>query len=295
MIRISNYELLGFNNQKDYLQYFMDTLLKNNYTYDYFINWKKVYSNLKEYEIEISILNTLSHIEENDRCEKLLELLIYYPRISEILPMIIGIRQESIDIFDRYQKTFKKFVFKNNTTDLIEFCEKTGIFKLFNHITDLHSYLIGLESGIDTNARKNRSGQIFKKLIEDIINSNLKNYPKYTISNKKYISNLKANFDFIIIDKDNTPKIAIKCNFYNSPGSKAKSVSNSYLESQKILKNNDIKFIWVTDGYNWKKMESLIIDSSRDMDYVLNYTLLNENLDKIFSYILQQKSIRGIN
>ncbi|MDP1552605.1 MAG: DpnII family type II restriction endonuclease, partial [Methanobacteriaceae archaeon] len=174
---------------------------------------------------------------------------------------------------------------------------KTGIFKLFNHITDLHSYLIGLESGIDTNARKNRSGQIFKKLIEDIINSNLKNYTNYTISKKKYISdlNLKTNFDFIIIDKDNTPKIAIKCNFYNSPGSKAKSVSNSYLESQKILKNNDIKFIWITDGYNWKKMESLIIDSSRDMDFVLNYNLLDENLDKIFSYILQQNSIWRIN
>ncbi|MDP1553206.1 MAG: DpnII family type II restriction endonuclease, partial [Methanobacteriaceae archaeon] len=101
------------------MDHFLNTLLKNNYTYEYFINWKKVYFNLQEYEVEISILNTLSHIEENDRSEKLLELLIHYPRISEILPMIIGIRQESIDIFDQYKKTFKKFTFNNTTTDLI--------------------------------------------------------------------------------------------------------------------------------------------------------------------------------
>ncbi|MDO9044558.1 MAG: DpnII family type II restriction endonuclease [Methanobacteriaceae archaeon] len=277
----------------------MSTLLKNNYTYDYFINWEKVYSNLQEYEVEISILNTLSHIEENNRSEKLSELLVHYPRISTILPLIIGIRQDSIDIFDQYKKTFKKFIFNetHTTNDLIKFCEKTGIFKLFNHINDLNSYLIGLESGLDTNARKNRSGQIFKKLIEDIIDSNLENYPSYTISNKKYIPDLdiKTNFDFIITDKNNTPKIAIKCNFYNSSGSKAKSVSNSYLESQKILKNNDIKFVWVTDGYNWKKMESLIIDSSRYMDYVLNYDLLDKNLDKIFENILKEDSKWRIN
>jgi len=45
----------------------------------------------------------------------------------------------------------------------IDFCIKTGIMNLFQEVKDIHDYLLGVEVGMDTNARKNRSGDIFRK------------------------------------------------------------------------------------------------------------------------------------
>ncbi len=51
----------------------------------------------------------------------------------------------------------------------IDFCIKTGIMNLFQEVKDIHDYLLGVEVGMDTNARKNRSGDIFEKMCQQKI------------------------------------------------------------------------------------------------------------------------------
>lgn len=79
---------------------------------------------------------------------------------------------EKIDIFDPDLEQFLSFEFKSskvneNTIPLIvEFCVKTGIMHLFQEVKDIHDYLLGVEVGMDTNARKNRSGDIFERMCQ---------------------------------------------------------------------------------------------------------------------------------
>ena len=54
-------------------------------------------------------------------------------------------------------------------SDIVEFCKKSGILDLFGEINDLYAYLLGMEVGLDSNARKNRSGKIFEQLVEIIM------------------------------------------------------------------------------------------------------------------------------
>ena len=54
-----------------------------------------------------------------------------------------------------------------------EFMEKTGLFRLLkNHIiNNLFDYVTGVETGLDSNGRKNRGGHIMEDLVESFIKS----------------------------------------------------------------------------------------------------------------------------
>ncbi|MBY7704696.1 hypothetical protein JIY74_31390 [Vibrio harveyi] len=104
--------------------------------------------------------------------------------------------------------------------------------KLFEdkRITNLHDYILGVEVGMDTNARKNRSGKIMEAIVENqIIQAGFekdKNYfsqmtikqisKKFNINLSKVSKNKK--FDFVIIVGETI--YVIECNYYGTTGSK---------------------------------------------------------------------------
>ena len=47
----------------------------------------------------------------------------------------------------------------------------------------------------------------------------------------------------------------------------------------------NIKFIWVTDGQGWKKMQTTLRNVSKDIEFIVNYNILN----KIFFKFLESK------
>lgn len=57
-----NYEKLGYKSIEEYQIDFKNTLLPTNHTYDYFVSWERVFSNLKDKLVEISILNSLNKV-----------------------------------------------------------------------------------------------------------------------------------------------------------------------------------------------------------------------------------------
>ena len=61
------FDLIGFASENEYLNYFFKTLLRTNWTYDYFVEWEKVRKNVAFYVKEISLLNSLSKIPIQDR------------------------------------------------------------------------------------------------------------------------------------------------------------------------------------------------------------------------------------
>ena len=43
----------------------------------------------------------------------------------------------------------------------------------------------------------------------------------------------------------------------------------------KIAKEKGVEFLWVTDGPAWNKMKEPLIRSMKEMDWILNYRMLN--------------------
>ena len=156
---------LGFKNFEEYKNHFFNTLLHSNKTYDYFVDWTKVKKTVNKYLNELSLLNSLTKVSQKDREEHFHNLLLKYPQIVEAIPLLIAERLKNgkIDIFDSNIEEIITFEFnrsqvdENNVNKIIEFCRKTGILDLFQEVKDIHDYLLGVEVGLDTNARKNRS------------------------------------------------------------------------------------------------------------------------------------------
>ncbi|MGC8935214.1 MAG: DpnII family type II restriction endonuclease [Thermoproteota archaeon] len=284
------FEELGFESFEQYVNHFFGTLLLSNKTYEYFVDWNKVRGTLNKYLDELSLLNSLTKVSAAERRNHLQNLLLKHPRIIEVIPMLIAERAKNgkLDIFDPKLEEFMSFEFKQSKVNeksahkVIEFCSKTGIIDLFQEIKDVYDYLLGVEVGLDTNARKNRSGEIFENMCQEKIGKlieahyrTVNNDPKFSLYPILTKGKSKGKTHDIVVYKNDEPVLIVECNFYNVTGSKPISIAESYIEMHRIAKEQKINFLWVTDGPAWYKMKESLIRSMNEIDFILNYRMLN--------------------
>ncbi len=297
--KMAKFKELGFKDFDDYKNYFFSTLLLSNKTYEYFVDWKKVKKAVNKYIDELSLLNSLSKISQEDREEHLKDLLLKYPKIIEVIPLLIAerLKKFKVDIFDPEIEEIISFEFykskvnSDNLTKIIEFCKKTGIFKLFQEVKDIHDYLLGVEVGLDTNARKNRSGKIFERMcqqkVKNLVSENYKmivNDPNFSLYPAINSGRSGEKTHDIVIYKDDSPVLVVECNFYNVSGSKPISIAESYIKMHETAQENKIAFLWITDGPAWLEMEGTLLRNMNSMDWILNFKMLNL-ITKILDFI----------
>jgi len=292
------YELMGYKSFEEYINDFMKTLMPSNKTYDFFVDWKRVKERVKRYIKEISILNSLTKVKNNERIKLLKEIFMNYPETIPVIPLMLAIDNNSVTILEITDKiSFIKHVFERRVLsedeldNLIEFCQKTGLLNIFDEIQDLYAYILGVEVGKDSNARKNRSGEIFQGLVELLIKNiitsiGLENKIRLKTEQdvRRYGLNIRRRnkkVDFVLIDRGRLRAI-IECNFYNVPGSKPIEVASAYVDFNNMLRKKNVIFIWITDGPAWLKMKNDIVQAAMEIDYVLNLKLAEKHLPKIF-------------
>lgn len=279
---------LGFTSFEEYKNHFFSTLMPSNKTYEYFVDWEKVRKDVKSYVNELSLLNSLTKIQPEEREEHFTELLIKYPQTAKVIPMLIAERAQGnkINIFDPDLETFIDYNFDSANLDfetankIVEFCNKTGILSLFEEIKDLYDYLVGVEVGLDSNTRKNRSGKIFEKLCQEKIKRLIGSH--FTIVNndqnfslyKPISQNHKGKTHDFVVYKGNIPILIIECNFYNVGGSKPISIAESYVELKEAAEERNVTFLWVTDGPAWHTMKEPLLRAMEKIDYIVNYKML---------------------
>lgn len=259
----------------------------SNKTFAYFVDWQKVKENVEKLEYEINTLNYL--VGRNDPRAKLKEILKKNSEVLSVLPLIIAVRDLEISVITNPEKpleTLKKFNFEkkselndNEINEIILFCERAGILKLFSEfkIKNLRDYLLGVEAGIDTNARKNRSGTAMESLVDPILKGiegirifKQKTF-KYLREKEKIITPerlLNRKFDYVIISK--SIFFNMEVNYYDGQGSKPQEIVDSYTNRKKELSKEGWNFIWLTDGVGWKQGGHQIRNAFEDMDFILN-------------------------
>lgn len=279
-----NYLKLGYSSEEEYNIDFQETLLETNHTYDYFVNWNKVFKNITEYREEIEILNSLNRVNSSNIEHEFKNILNTNPQVIKIISALLGIREKNISVLDTEKKEFKRIILTKTPTDMdeiVDFCRKTGLLNLLTEIEDLRSYLIGVEAGLDSNGRKSRSGTIFEDIVGELLSEKIRNHPQYSLYKEDTIPFERTKRWDYVIYKNNEPKFFFECNFYNGSGSKPIETANAYVDLQYQVREKNLTFIWITDGKGWKKMSKAIREASKGIDYVLNYRMLSERIDKI--------------
>lgn len=273
-------------------------------SYEYYIDFNKVYKNINSIKVELNILNSL--IGSKNIKDDFENLLKKYPEILKVIPILLAKRESEIYCQDEKGGYLYHFHLKNNLNENIcykeysYFMEKTGLFDLLeNHIiNNLVDYVTGVETGLDSNGRKNRGGHLMEDLVENYINKAgfIKNetYFKemyiHEITEKwgidlSAISNqgkMEKRFDFVIKTKDMI--YGIETNFYSSSGSKLNETARSYktlaLEANTI---NGFTFVWFTDGKGWTNARNNLEETFDVMEHIYNIVdMENGIISKIF-------------
>lgn len=240
--------------------------------YKYYINFDKVYANVKEIRDELCILNSL--VGDQDIENSFDRIIGKYPKTLKCIPILLAVRQAEIPARDKDGEFKYRFDRMNYSIEQYKvFMRKTGLFDLIKNriVNNLVDYVIGVETGLDSNGRKNRGGDLMENLVEEyLIQAGLvkdKTYFKemsITEIERKWGLDLSAisnnggtekRFDFVV--KGATFIYGIETNFYASQGSKLNETARSYktiaLET-KTLKR--FKFVWITDGKGWNSAKN---------------------------------------
>jgi len=258
--------------------------------YEYFVDWGKVKNNIRKFKHQIFLLNSLREADKDAIKEEFIDLLVKYPEILQVIPLLIAerVKNGKIDILDPDLEDFVQYNFKKRKISKEEakkyfyFSERVGIIDLLREVKDLYDYLLGVEVGLDTNARKNRSGDIFERLVQMMLEKYLPrrikivsqdpNFSLYKTIGKTAREQAKRH-DFVLYFGD-APKFILEVNFYNVTGSKPISVAESYITLQREARKYDVNFVWITDGPGWASMKEPLMRAMKEIDFVLNYRMI---------------------
>ena len=268
--------------------------------YGYYIDFEKVHRNVDSIKVELNILNSLigSKSIETD----FENLMKKYPEVLKCIPLLLAVRANEIYCQDRNGGHLFQFDFGKYSPDSHTYYERykyfmreTGLFDLLeNHIVNnLVDYATGVETGLDSNGRKNRGGHLMENLVESyIVNSGF-------IKNKTYFKEMKIKeiekkfnidlsaisnkgktvkrFDFVI--KTEQTVYGIETNFYASSGSKLNETARSYKQIAQESQNIDgFSFVWFTDGNGWVDARNNLEETFEVMKHIYSIKDLEDGI-----------------
>lgn len=263
-------------------------------TWKYYTDFEKVYQNVEGIKDELNILNGLIGKKEIEN--EFRRIVKKYPEVFNVIPILIAKRESEIKITDSKQNYVFNFKKPNYSLDeYVKFMKNTGLFDLLqNHVIhSLVDYVMGVEVGMDTNGRKNRTGDAMEDLVDGYIkNAGFKEGDTYfkqfaasevtqkwgldlsEISNKGKSEKI---FDFVV--KTHNMVYGIETNFYGSGGSKLNETARSYktiaLESKNI---QGFTFVWFTDGKGWTSARNNLEETFDVMQHIYNIKDLEDGI-----------------
>ena len=264
--------------------------------YCYYVDFDKVHNNVDSIKVELNILNSLigsKNIEQDFE-----NVITKYPETLKCIPLLLAVRAKEISVMDfegEYNFSFDKCNYSLEKYKM--FMRKTGLFDLLeNHIiNNLFDYITGVETGLDSNGRKNRGGHLMEDLVESFIVKagfvKNKNYFKEMYIHEveeKWNVNLSAisnsgktekRFDFVI--KTDKQLYVIETNFYASQGSKLNETARSYKTlAQEVATIDGVTFVWFTDGCGWNSARHNLEETFDILETVYNIQDLEDDILK---------------
>lgn len=260
---------------------FMSQLKETNATLSFYSDFPKI--SQKVAEIEIS-LNSLNYLLGKENLRDAVEALWKRDRKAfEVMDILIATRKKDKKMFFDKMGNFREVHSLFNSVDgIMEFLEETGLSNVFlkPEIKNLHDYVFGVETGLDSNARKNRSGEITEALVADIFQSANIEFDTQVSSNifpliSQVLGADQKVFDFVIKTSEKT--YLIEVNFYSGGGSKLNETARSYTDiAPKINAVDGFEFVWITDGIGWEKAKNKLEEAFAAVPSIYNLTTIQE-------------------
>ena len=270
--------------------------------FDFYTDFNKVFVNIEEISISLNLMNSL--LNTGDEFEKRFISLIHkYPDVLKSIPILLAVRENKLPVLEKGNVEEYRFdKLSNEDESYLRFMDKTGLKELISKgkVKNLVDYVTGVEVGLDSNARKNRTGTAMETLVESYLTSipNLEvirqastktikekfhfdGLDNIKLSDGSYSKKAEKRFDFACQYDDVI--YLIETNFYGSGGSKLNETARSYQElADQINKISGCQFIWITDGVGWRSAKNNLKESYEHQNHLLTIQDLEfDNLIKL--------------
>lgn len=286
-----------YNKSETTFYFLINTLKDSIKNWDYFVDWNKVETNIRDIEIELNTLNYL--IGKENIKEELKYLLNKHPDVIRAIPYLLASRENKFEIlyldskdkFDYKIFDFNKKSFNSKDIEnIITFIEHTKLIDIFKNktIKNLVDYVFGVEVGLDSNGRKNRSGTAMENIVEHFIKKICSKY-NYQYIKQATATKIKKKWNFhVTVDKSerrfdfsiNTGNklFLIETNYYGGGGSKLKATAGEYKTLFDLLEQDGHEFIWITDGKGWLTAKRPLEETFNHNRYILNLHMVELGL-----------------
>lgn len=149
---------------------FLQSLKISNRTLDFFVDWQKCLKNKNEISIALNHLNFLlgKSVQELKGCVK--SLFKEYHKAFNVLNILIAVRDKNEIVLDANGSFYPLYSYFENDEKVYQFICQTGLEQIFcnRNIKDLNDFVFGIEVGLDSNARKNRSGKVMENHLSSL-------------------------------------------------------------------------------------------------------------------------------
>ena len=265
---------------KDYDK-FISQLQETNQTLDFFCDFDKISQNVEDIKLSLCMLNSL--IGSTDM-RKSVETIWNRDRTAfDVMNILIAVRSEGKKkIMDNIGRCVLLDSLFQSADGVMEFLDSTGLTEVFKSrkINNLVDYVFGIETGLDTNARKNRSGHIMENMVARLFDNNDIKYRQEVYSYEwpeitSVLGDDEKRFDFVVQTAKMT--FLIEVNFYSSGGSKLNEVARSYSDiAPKINSVPGFEFVWITDGIGWKSARNKLQEAFTIIPSIYNLSNIQD-------------------
>ena len=260
---------------------FLSQLKETNQTLGTLCDFEKISRNVDDVKLSLCILNSLIGCTD---LRKSVELIWNRDRSAfSVLDILVAVRKrDKKNVLDRTGHCVPIDSMFASVDSVVSFLHETGLADVLQKqkVGDLVDYVFGVETGLDTNARKNRSGHAMETTVANIfsregISFKQEVYSKEWQCIKDVLGDDEKRFDFVIETSSKT--YLIEVNFYSSGGSKLNEVARSYSDiAPKINSVNGFEFVWITDGTGWLSAKNKLQEAFSIIPSIYNLTSIED-------------------
>ena len=250
---------------------FMSQLKETNQTLDFFCDFEKISQNVEDIKLSLCMLNSL--IGASDLRKSVETIWNRDKNAFSVMDILVAVRtRDKKKILDSVGNCVPLESMFTSLDSVMIFLTETGLGDILQRqkVKNLVDYVFGIETGLDTNARKNRSGHVMENTVANILTNagvpfRQEVYSREWAAITEVLGDDEKRFDFVV----ETPSkvYLIEVNFY----------SGSYSDiAPKVNSVEWFEFVWITDGIGWNSAKNKLQEAYGIIPSGYNLTSIQE-------------------
>lgn len=270
----------------EFVDEFQETIVPSSIPSTEFIDWSGLEDEIENYEVQIDAILDLENVSEEEFVEGLADALMAADDTRKWIDFYFEILGERGNKYSALEGVWKFYDIqraidsgdRQAALDLADILQEIGLQYVVDK-ADVRDHYRGMLVGMESHARKNRQGDCFEALVGEQIAeiADRLNDAGYSVEmDAEYTteyndeSGQKKTVDFALFE-NNDLRLVVEANAYKVGGSKPSEIRRSYNHVAQRMRNDDVAFVWITDGQGWaKSLTNVLRESYNDITDIYN-------------------------